>query len=196
MVACEKNTDGSLTAVDRRPCEEAVMRLAHILLDVAAHELPSLASKKNKADVRAVHTRREHQSQTHPAPDALLEAFVRKQPRDALHVTELLTLASFVRHHHLGAAVRTAHANGHTERRAGAIRPHVRSIVTKRSDVPRHLQQRVVRDVRSEKRPRRCALRPLTLSELSNQTDLVCERLRERPAVAVGADDPGVALRP
>ena len=150
---------------------------------------------KKKKKICAVHTRREQESQTHPAPDALLKAFVRQQPRDVLHVTELLTFASLVRHHRLRAAVRIAHANGHTERRTDAIKPYIRSIVTKRTDVPGHFQQRVVRDVRSDERLRRCALWLLSLSHLSSQTDLVRERLRERPAVAADADHPDVALR-
>ena len=141
-----------LTFVDRRPREEAVMRLALVLLDVAAHELPCLPSKKRKANHRAVHTRREQESQTHPAPDALLKAFVRQAPRIALDVAELLAFASLVRHHCLRAAVRTAHVNGHTERRTDAVKPYIRSIVTKRTDVPGHFQERVVRHVRAEER--------------------------------------------
>ena len=66
--------------------------------------------------------------------------------------------------------------------------------MTKRTDVPCHFKERVVRHVRAEQRVRACSLRPLSLSQLSGQTGIVCERLRESTALSIDTHHPDVAL--
>jgi len=65
------------------------VRLAHVFLDIAAHELPRLACEERKADLAFELASGQEQSDFHPAADLAEELLVR-EPSDALQVAELV----------------------------------------------------------------------------------------------------------
>ena len=88
----EKNKQRTL--VNRRIREKQVVRLAHVFLDIAAHELPSLAGKERKADLAFELAGGQEQSDFHPAADLVEELLVRLEPSNALQVAELLSIVT------------------------------------------------------------------------------------------------------
>ena len=150
------------------------MRLAHVLLDIAAHEPPSLACKEREADLALELASGQEQRDLHPAADLVEELHMRLEPRDALQVAELLTVSAFVRHHDLRA--RTTLVDRDAPRTREQLKPKYRHRVAHGRDVEADLQERAVRDVIAEQRLETFASRLLTILRLKVEALLVRER--------------------
>ena len=170
------------------------MRLAHVFLDIAAHDLPSLAGKERKADLAFELAGGQEQSDFHPAADLVEELLVRLEPSDALQVAQLLPIATLVRHHDLRA--RAALVDRDAPRTREQLEPADRHRVAHGRDVEAELHEGAVRHIVAEQRLGAFSGRSLTILRLQVEALLVREHLRENPAVAVDRRYPDVAQLP
>ena len=169
------------------------MRLARVLLDVAAHVFPFLPSEKHQATLRTIHIGREQQRRTQPAAQLLLVRLVRQQTFNTLKVSELLSLATLISHHELAALARLV--DRRLERVGDEVEPTPRHVMPAGANAPRDLEECCVRYVRVEQLHGLArALRLLSVPELPGQALLVEESLRQGTAEAIDRGNPDVAL--
>ena len=108
-----------------------------ILLHVPAHVHQALSREEYKPDLDSIRALSDHERRAHPSADALLQADVREDTRDALDVSVLLPFSSFVRHENLGCV--TAGLDGRLPRVREEGEPTTRRMRTDRYHVPRNL---------------------------------------------------------
>ena len=181
------------TFFDRRVACKKIMRLAHVLLDVSAHERPGLTCEERKADLALELPGREQQSDFHPPPDLVEQLLVRLEASDSLEVSELLPITSFVRHHDLRARAALVHRDAPSL--GEQLEPAYRDRVAHRADVKAQLHQGAIRHIVAEQRLETFSDRPLTIIGLHVDALLVGERLRQDPSVAVDGGYPDVPQR-
>ena len=119
-----------------------------VLLHVPAHVRPVLSREENKPDLDSIRALSDHERRAHPPADALLQADVREDTRDALDVSVLLPFSSFVRHEDLGCV--TTCLDGRLPRVREEDEPTTRRMSTDRYHVPRNLKERCIRYICTE----------------------------------------------